>query len=83
MNDFRKCFLVAYATTIKSAQGMSVGEPYTIHVKEWDRMEYTALSRSCDIENIHTMIINEIKTLIIIIFSLLCNEIKWILKTKT
>jgi ATP-dependent exoDNAse (exonuclease V) alpha subunit len=51
VNDFQKFFLVAYATTTHSAQGMSIGEPYTIH--EWDRMDqrlkYVALSRSRDI----------------------------------
>ncbi len=46
--DFQKFFLVGYATTTHSAQGRSIGEPYTIH--EWDRMDqrlrYIALSRS-------------------------------------
>jgi hypothetical protein len=32
--DFQKYFLVGYATTTHSAQGMPIGEPYTIH--EWD-----------------------------------------------
>jgi len=57
VNDFQKFFLVAYATTTHSAQGMSIGEPYTIH--EWDRMDqrlkYVALSRSRDIKYIHIM----------------------------
>ena len=57
VNDFQKFFLVAYATTIHSAQGMSIDEPYTIH--EWDRLhkrlKYVALSRSRDIKYIHIM----------------------------
>ena len=57
VNDFQKFFLVAYATTTHSAQGMSIGEPYTIH--EWDRMDqrlkYVALSRSRSLEYIHIM----------------------------
>jgi ATP-dependent exoDNAse (exonuclease V) alpha subunit len=57
VKDFQKFFLVAYATTTHSAQGMSIGEPYTIH--EWDRMDqrlkYVALSRSRDIKYIHIM----------------------------
>ena len=57
VNDFQKFFLVAYATTTHSAQGMSIGEPYTIH--EWDRMDqrlkYVALSRSRDLKYIHIM----------------------------
>ncbi len=36
-NDFQKYFLVGYGCTIHSAQGGSIGEPYTIH--EWDRMD--------------------------------------------
>jgi hypothetical protein len=46
--DFQKFFLVGYATTKYSVQGMSIGKPYTIH--EWDimdqRLKYVALSRS-------------------------------------
>jgi ATP-dependent exoDNAse (exonuclease V) alpha subunit len=57
VKDFQKFFLVAYATTTHSAQGMSIGEPYTIH--EWDRMDqrlkYVALSRSRDLKYIHIM----------------------------
>jgi hypothetical protein len=57
VKDFQKFFLVADATTTHSAQGMSIGEPYTIH--EWDRMDqrlkYVALSRSRDIKYIHIM----------------------------
>ena len=57
VNDFQKFFLVAYATTTHSAQGMSIGEPYTIH--EWDRMDqrlkYVSLSRSRSLEYIHIM----------------------------
>ena len=56
-NDFQKYFLVAYATTTHSSQGMSIGEPYTIH--EWDRMDqrlkYVALSRSREYSYIHIM----------------------------
>ena len=55
--DFQKYFLPGYATTTHSAQGMSIGEPYTIH--EWDRMDqslrYVALSRSRSIEFINIM----------------------------
>ncbi len=55
--DFQKYFLVGYAMTTHIAQGMSVGEPYTIH--EWDRMDqrlcYVALSRSISIEYINIM----------------------------
>jgi hypothetical protein len=55
--DFQKFFLPGYATTTHSAQGMSIGEPYTIH--EWDRMDqrlkYVALSRSRSIEYINIM----------------------------
>ena len=57
VNDFQKCFLVAYATTTHSSQGMSIGEPYTIH--EWDRMDqrlkYVSLSRSRSLEYINIM----------------------------
>ncbi len=55
ITDFQKYFLVGYATTTHSAQGMSIGEPYTIH--EWDRMDqrlkYVALSRSRSLEYIN------------------------------
>jgi len=55
--DFQKFFLVAYATTTHSAQGMSIGKPYTIH--EWDRMDqrllYVSLSRSRAYEYINVM----------------------------
>ncbi len=55
VNEFQKFFLVGYATTIHSAQGMSIGEPYTIH--EWHRLDqrlkYVALSRSRDLKYIH------------------------------
>jgi ATP-dependent exoDNAse (exonuclease V) alpha subunit len=55
--DFQKYFLPGYATTTHSAQGMSIGESYTIH--EWDRMDqrlrYVSLSRSRDISYIHIM----------------------------
>ncbi len=55
--DFQKYFLPGYATTTHSAQGVSIGEPYTIH--EWDRMDqrlrYVALSRSRSIEYINIM----------------------------
>jgi len=55
--DFQKFFLVAYGCTIHSSQGMSIGEPYTIH--EWDRMDqrllYVALSRSGAYEYINVM----------------------------
>ena len=57
ITDFQKYFLVGYATTTHSAQGMSIGEPYTIH--EWDRMDqrlkYVSLSRSRDISYINIM----------------------------
>jgi ATP-dependent exoDNAse (exonuclease V) alpha subunit len=55
--DFQKFFLPGYATTTHSAQGMSIGEPYTIH--EWDRMDqrlrYVALSRSREYSYINIM----------------------------
>jgi ATP-dependent exoDNAse (exonuclease V) alpha subunit len=55
--DFQKFFLVAYGCTLHSSQGMSIGEPYTIH--EWDRMDqrllYVALSRSRAYEYINVM----------------------------
>ncbi len=57
ISDFQKFFLVGFATTTHSEQGMSIGEPYTIH--EWDRMDqrlrYVALSRSRSIEYINIM----------------------------
>ena len=57
INDFQKYFLVAYATCIHSAQGLSISEPYTIH--EWDRLDqrlkYVALSRSRELSYIHVM----------------------------
>jgi hypothetical protein len=56
-NDFQKYFLVAYASTIHSSQGMSIDENYTIH--EWDRLDqrllYVALSRSREHSYIHIM----------------------------
>ena len=56
-NDFQKYFMVAFASTVHSAQGMSIGQSYTIH--EWDRMDqrmlYVALSRSRSLEYIHIM----------------------------
>jgi hypothetical protein len=51
ITDFQNYFLVGYATTTHSAQGMSIGEPYTIH--EWDRMD----QRLQDHENIHILIL--------------------------
>jgi ATP-dependent exoDNAse (exonuclease V) alpha subunit len=57
INDFQKYFLVAYATTIHSAQGLSISENYTIH--EWDRLDqrllYVSLSRSRELDYIHVM----------------------------
>jgi ATP-dependent exoDNAse (exonuclease V) alpha subunit len=57
ITDFQKFFLVGYATTTHSSQGMSIGEPYTIH--EWDRMDqrllYVSLSRSRAYEYINVM----------------------------
>ena len=57
INDFQKYFLVAYATTTHSSQGMSIGENYTIH--EFDRMDqrlkYVSLSRSREYSYIHIM----------------------------
>jgi hypothetical protein len=46
--DFQRYFLVGYATTTHSAQGMSIGEPYTIHERDRmdQRLRYVALSRS-------------------------------------
>ena len=55
--DFQKFYLPGYGYTVHSAQGMSIGEPYTIH--QWDRMDqrlkYVALSRSRDLKYIHIM----------------------------
>ena len=55
--DFQKYFLVGYATTTHSAQGMSIGEPYTIHEfgKMDQRLKYVSLSRSRSLEYIHIM----------------------------
>jgi hypothetical protein len=57
IQDFQKYFLVAYATTTHSAQGLTINEPYTIH--EWDRMDqrlkYVSLSRSTEHSYIHIM----------------------------
>ena len=57
ITDFQKYFLPGYATTTHSSQGMSIGEPYTIH--EWDRMDqrlrYVALSRSREHSYINIM----------------------------
>ncbi len=57
IQDFQKYFLVAYATTTHSSQGMTINEPYTIH--EWDRMDqrlkYVVLSRSTEHLYIHIM----------------------------
>ncbi len=54
-NEFQKYFLVAYATTIHSSQGMSIDEPYSIH--DWDRLDqrllYVALLRSRSHSHIH------------------------------
>jgi ATP-dependent exoDNAse (exonuclease V) alpha subunit len=56
-NEFQNFLLVAYATTIHSAQGLSIGENYTIH--EWNRLDerlkYVSLSRARNYENIHIM----------------------------
>ena len=56
-HEFQKYFLVAYATTIHSSQGMSIGKNYTIH--EWDRLDqklkYVALSSARDHELSHIM----------------------------
>ena len=56
-NDFQKYFLVSFCTTIHSAQGLSISEPYTIH--EWDRLDqrllYVSLSRSRELDYIHIM----------------------------
>jgi hypothetical protein len=55
--DYQKLFLVAYGCSVHSWQGMSIGEPYTIH--GWDgmdqRMSYVALSRSRAYEYINVM----------------------------
>ncbi len=55
--DFQKYFLVGYATTTHSAQGMSIGEPYTIHERDRmdQRLQYVALSRFRSIEYINIM----------------------------
>ncbi len=55
--NFQKFFLAGYATTTHSAQGMSIGEPYTVH--EWDRMnqrlKYVSVSRSREHSYINIM----------------------------
>ncbi len=56
-NEYQNYFLVAYATTIHSSQGMSIDAPYTI--QQWDRLDqrllYVALSRSRNHSYIHFM----------------------------
>ena len=55
MDNIHKSFLPGYAMTIHSSQGLTIKEPYTVHIEErtafskeemW-RMIYTAVSRSC------------------------------------
>ena len=57
-NEFQKLFRVAYCTTLHSVQGLSIGEPYTLH--EWykydQRLKYVALSRSRQNDYIKIMI---------------------------
>jgi hypothetical protein len=57
-NEFQKLFRVSYCTTIHSVQGLSIGEPYTLH--EWhkydQRLKYVALSRSRQNDYIKVMI---------------------------
>ena len=57
INDFQKFFLPGYATTTHSSQGLSIGEPYTIHEfgKMDQRLKYVSLSRSRSLEYIHIM----------------------------
>ena len=59
--DFiHKTFVPGYAMTIHSSQGLTIKEPYTVHIEErtafsreemW-RMIYTAVSRSCRKEQV-------------------------------
>ena len=57
INEFQKFFLPGYATTTHSSQGLSIGEPYTIHEfgKMDQRLKYVSLSRSRDHSYIHIM----------------------------
>ena len=55
-NDmFQRCFRVAYASTVHSAQGLTINEPYVLW--EWSKysqkMKYVALSRATKKELIH------------------------------
>ena len=53
--EIHKTFLPGYAMTIHSSQGLTIKEPYTVHIEgatafskeEMWRMIYTAVSRSC------------------------------------
>jgi nucleoside-triphosphatase THEP1 len=58
--EIHKTFLPGYAMTIHSSQGLTIKEPYTVHIEErtafskeemW-RMIYTAVSRSCKKEQV-------------------------------
>jgi nucleoside-triphosphatase THEP1 len=60
MDSIHKSFLPGYAMTIHSSQGLTIKEPYTVHIEErtafskeemW-RMIYTAVSRSCKKEQV-------------------------------
>lgn len=60
MSSIHKSFLPGYAMTIHSSQGLTIKEPYTVHIEErtafskeemW-RMIYTAVSRSCKKEQV-------------------------------
>jgi len=60
MDSIHKSFVPGYAMTIHSSQGLTIKEPYTVHIEErtafskeeiW-RMIYTAVSRSCKKEQV-------------------------------
>jgi hypothetical protein len=60
MDSIHKSFLPGYAMTIHSSQGLTIKEPYTVHIEpqtafskdEMWRMIYTAVSRSCKKEQV-------------------------------
>ena len=59
-DSIHKSFLPGYAMTIHSSQGLTIKEPYTVHIEgqtafskdEMWRMIYTAVSRSCKKEQV-------------------------------
>ena len=60
MDSIHKSFVPGYAMTIHSSQGLTIKEPYTVHIEDrtafsreevW-RMIYTAVSRACKKEQV-------------------------------